>query len=73
MNVQSKLRYNPKYEYTYDTAELVVKKLQKMGYKARCIMGISQMKIASESPQHILNRVLGEVWDEEILKKHQKK
>ena len=66
--MKSQFTYNPKHQYSYETAELVVKELQEQGYKAECDMGISQMKIASESPQHILNRVLGEVWDEEIEK-----
>ena len=54
--------YNPKNQYSYNTAELVVKELQKQGYQARCSMGISQMKIQCNAPLMLVTDLVWDVW-----------
>ena len=63
--MKSQFMYNPKHEYSYETAELVVKELQKQGYKAECDMGISQMKINTNAPMMLLTDTFWEVWCKE--------
>ena len=58
--------YNPRNEYTYETGELVVKELQGKGYKARCLMGISLMKIQCNAPLMVLKDTVNVVWDKEV-------
>ena len=62
---KAQVSYNPKNEYTYNTGEFVVKELQKQGYKARCIMGISLMKIQSNAPLMVLKDTLSKIWHKE--------
>tara|TARA_B100000424_G_C22910434_1_gene484330 strand:+ start:701 stop:898 length:198 start_codon:yes stop_codon:yes gene_type:complete len=64
--MKTRFSYNPKYEYTWDTAEWVVKDLQNQGYKARCIMGISLMQIHTDASKTILDNAIKRAWDKEV-------
>lgn len=63
--MKSQFSYNPKVEYSYETAENVVKELQKQGFKAERYMGISQMKIHTNAPLILLTDLVWEVWCKE--------
>lgn len=60
-NLKSKLNYNPKQVYGYEFADKLSDILNILGYKTESNMGISQMRITSQAPKNVFDRVVSSV------------
>ena len=57
--------YNPRQQYDWEFADIVVSQLNKMNYKAEADMGISQMRILSNASKEAVEIALSK--SEEIF------
>jgi hypothetical protein len=57
--------YNPRQQYDWEFADIVVSQLNKMNYKAEADMGISQMRIFSNASKEAVEIALSKA--EEIF------
>ena len=62
--VRNSFMYNPRQEYDWDFADVVVEELIKLDYEAHSDMGISQMRIFTNAPKDVMSEVIDKTWED---------